>query len=120
MIATLSVDLDAWHYIVECRWRTKLADIRELDGLYGQIARSGKQTMGLYVSIRKCIADDQAETWAVRAARLARSHVLKLRGGLHLRQQGPATLNCFEIPVFSPAAWRATAALSPFDPRSAA
>ena len=45
------------------------------------------------------------------AARLPRSHVLKLRGGLHLRQQGPATLNCFEIHVFSPAAWRATAVL---------
>jgi hypothetical protein len=44
-------ELDGWHYIVECRWRAKLADIRELDGLYGQIARSGKQTMGLFISI---------------------------------------------------------------------
>jgi hypothetical protein len=44
-------ELDGWHYIVECRWRAKLADIRELDGLYGQIARSGKQTMGLFLSI---------------------------------------------------------------------
>jgi hypothetical protein len=44
-------ELEGWHYIVECRWRTKLADIRELDGLYGQIARSGKQTMGLFLSI---------------------------------------------------------------------
>lgn len=44
-------ELDGWHYIVECRWRTKLADIRELDGLYGQIARSGRQTMGLFLSI---------------------------------------------------------------------
>ena len=43
--------MDGWHYIVECRWRAKLADIRELNGLYGQIARSGKQTMGLFLSI---------------------------------------------------------------------
>lgn len=43
--------LDGWHYIVECRWRKKLADIRELDGLKGQIDRSGRQTMGLFLSI---------------------------------------------------------------------
>jgi len=35
----------------ECRWRHKLADIRELDGLLGQVGRSGKQTMGLFLSI---------------------------------------------------------------------
>lgn len=44
-------EMDGWHYIVECRWRKKLADIRELDGLLGQIGRSGRQTMGLYLSI---------------------------------------------------------------------
>lgn len=44
-------ELEGWHYIVECRWREKLAGIRQLDGLYGQIARSGKQTMGLFLSI---------------------------------------------------------------------
>jgi hypothetical protein len=44
-------ELDGWHYIVECRWRAKLANIRELDGLYGQTGRSGKQTMGLFLSI---------------------------------------------------------------------
>lgn len=43
--------LEGWHYLVECRWRTKLADIRELDGLTGQVGRSGKQTMGLFLSI---------------------------------------------------------------------
>lgn len=43
--------LEGWHYIVECRWRARLADIRQLDGLYGQVQRSGKQTMGLYLSI---------------------------------------------------------------------
>lgn len=44
-------ELDGWHYIVECRWRQRLADIRQLDGLAGQIARSGKQTMGLFLAI---------------------------------------------------------------------
>ena len=43
--------MEGWHYVVECRWRSKLTDIRELDGLYGQVARSGRQTMGLFLSI---------------------------------------------------------------------
>ena len=43
--------LDGWYYIVECRWRKKLADIRELDGLYGQVNRSGRQTVGFFLSI---------------------------------------------------------------------
>ncbi|MGJ5008679.1 hypothetical protein ACQR05_12980 [Bradyrhizobium oligotrophicum] len=44
-------ELDGWHYLVECRWRTRLADIRQLDGLAGQVARSGRQTMGFFLSI---------------------------------------------------------------------
>jgi hypothetical protein len=44
-------EFEGWHYLVECRWRAKLANIRELDGLSGQIGRSGKQTMGLFLSI---------------------------------------------------------------------
>jgi hypothetical protein len=43
--------LDGWHYIVECRWRQRLADIRQLDGLAGQVARSGRQTMGMFLSV---------------------------------------------------------------------
>jgi hypothetical protein len=43
--------LEGWHYLVECRWRKKLADIRELDGLIGQVGRSGRQTMGFFLSI---------------------------------------------------------------------
>jgi hypothetical protein len=43
--------LDGWHYLVECRWREKLADIRQLDGLKGQIDRSGRQTMGMFLSV---------------------------------------------------------------------
>lgn len=44
-------EFDGWHYIVECRWRQRLADIRQLDGLAGQVARSGRQTMGLFLSV---------------------------------------------------------------------
>ena len=44
--------LESWHYIVECRWRQQLANIRELDGLNGQVGRSGKQSMGLFLSIQ--------------------------------------------------------------------
>lgn len=43
--------LDGWHYIVECRWRKKLSNVRELDGLSGQVLRSGRQTMGVFLSI---------------------------------------------------------------------
>ncbi len=42
---------DRWHYVVECRWRTEPADMRQLDGLLGQVGRSGHQTMGLFLSI---------------------------------------------------------------------
>jgi len=43
--------LDGWFYIVECKWIGKLSDIRQLDSLYGKLNRSGKQTMGLFLSI---------------------------------------------------------------------
>ena len=43
--------IDGWYYLTECRWRRKLSDTREVDGLAGQISRSGKQTMGLFLSI---------------------------------------------------------------------
>lgn len=43
--------LEGWHYLVECRWRKEPADTRQVDGLQGQIDRSGKQTMGLFLSI---------------------------------------------------------------------
>ncbi|MGH6822920.1 MAG: hypothetical protein ACREC4_05430, partial [Methylocella sp.] len=42
---------DGWHYIVECRWRSSLDDIRQLDGLAGKVGRSGRQTKGLFLSI---------------------------------------------------------------------
>ena len=43
--------LEGWHYLVECRWREKLADTRQVDGLRGQVQRSGKQTMGVFLAI---------------------------------------------------------------------
>ncbi len=39
------------HYLAECRWREELANGRELDGLYGQVDRSGDQAMGVFLSI---------------------------------------------------------------------
>jgi hypothetical protein len=43
--------LNGWHYIVECKWTEGLSDISQLDSLYGKLNRSGKQTMGLFLSI---------------------------------------------------------------------
>ena len=43
--------IDGWHYLTECRWRRKPSNTRDLDGLTGQISRSGRQTMGLFLSI---------------------------------------------------------------------
>lgn len=44
-------ELDGCYYIVECRWRQGQADMRELDGLAGQVRRSGRQTMGMFLAI---------------------------------------------------------------------
>lgn len=43
--------LEGWYYLIECKWTQKLTDIRQLDSLYGKISRSGKQTLGLFLSI---------------------------------------------------------------------
>ena len=42
---------DGWYYLVECKWTERLTDIRQLDSLYGKVNRSGKQTLGLFLSI---------------------------------------------------------------------
>ncbi|MFJ2044376.1 hypothetical protein ACIOBL_12255 [Paenibacillus taichungensis] len=42
---------EGWHYIVEMKWTNRVSGIRELDSLYGKISRSGKQTMGVFISI---------------------------------------------------------------------
>ncbi|NLH80916.1 MAG: hypothetical protein GX458_08760 [Phyllobacteriaceae bacterium] len=44
-------EFEGWYIIAECRWREALTDIRQLDGLAGQLGRSGRQTMGLFLSI---------------------------------------------------------------------
>ena len=43
--------LNTRHFIAECRWREAVADIRQVDGLLGQVLRSGNQTMGVFFSI---------------------------------------------------------------------
>jgi hypothetical protein len=43
--------LDGNHTIVECRWRAEPSNTRDLDGLVGQVGRSGKATYGLYLSV---------------------------------------------------------------------
>ena len=43
--------IEGWYYLMECRWRKRPADIREIDGLSGQVDRSGEQTMGMFLSI---------------------------------------------------------------------
>ena len=42
---------DGWYYLVECRWRAKIASQSEVDGLRGKLDRSGAQTMGLFISV---------------------------------------------------------------------
>jgi RNA-directed DNA polymerase len=44
-------EIDGWQYIVECRWRTKLADTSEPDVLNGKVRRSGKSVKGFFLSI---------------------------------------------------------------------
>ena len=43
--------IGGWFYLTECRWRQEPSNGRDLDGFQGQISRSGKQTMGLFLSI---------------------------------------------------------------------
>jgi hypothetical protein len=44
-------ELAGWQYLAECRWREKIANEREVAGLYTQVDRSGDQTMGIFLSI---------------------------------------------------------------------
>jgi hypothetical protein len=57
--------MDGWDYIVDCRWRTKLADIRKVYVPHGQIARSAKRPQApSYPStaVRTFAADHKAES----------------------------------------------------------
>lgn len=40
-----------WFYIIECKWRKKLSDDSELAAFLTKVNRSGKQTMGMFLSI---------------------------------------------------------------------
>ena len=42
---------EGWYYLVECKWTQKLTDIKQLDSLSGKLQRSGKQTLGLFLSM---------------------------------------------------------------------
>ncbi len=44
-------EIDGRVYLMECRWRQRLSDTREVDGLAGQILRSGGQPLGLFLSV---------------------------------------------------------------------
>ena len=46
-----AIKLEGWHYLVEMKWTTQLTDMSQLDSLYGKVSRSGKQTMGIFISI---------------------------------------------------------------------
>jgi len=44
-------NFEGWYYIIECRWRKKLSDMSEHDVLLAKVNRSGRQTMGMFLSI---------------------------------------------------------------------
>ena len=39
------------YYLVECRWRAKMASGTEVDGLGSKLGRSGGQIMGVFISV---------------------------------------------------------------------
>lgn len=43
--------MEGWYYLTECKWQEQTSNIRELDGLKGKLDRSGKRSMGLFLSI---------------------------------------------------------------------
>jgi RNA-directed DNA polymerase len=44
-------EISGYQYIVECRWREKLADIGQVDGLKGKVNRSGMSARGFFLSV---------------------------------------------------------------------
>ena len=44
-------ELNNHHCLVECRWRQRIAGVREVDGLLGPVGRSGDHAMGVFLSI---------------------------------------------------------------------
>lgn len=60
-----SFKMDGWYYLVEMKWTKHLSDMSQLDSLYGKVSRSGKQTMGLFISING---------WSSNVIRLMKQH----------------------------------------------
>ena len=46
-----SFELDGWYYLVECKWQSRMTSQQEIDGLSGKVARSGAQTLGVFISV---------------------------------------------------------------------
>lgn len=72
-------ELSGWYYLVECRSRKALTNQRDLDGLLGQVMRSGGQTMGVFLSING---------WSENVPKLLKQNATKrifLMDGLDLR-----------------------------------
>jgi hypothetical protein len=46
-----AAEIDGWYYLVEARWRRRPAGWKDLDALRSTVRRSGRQTMGLFVSM---------------------------------------------------------------------
>ena len=44
-------EISGCQYIVECRWREKLADIGQVDELKGKVSRSGMSARGFFLSV---------------------------------------------------------------------
>lgn len=43
--------INGYYYIVECRWRDQVTNERQVDGLLGQVRRSGNHTRGVFFSV---------------------------------------------------------------------
>lgn len=46
-----ALEIDGWHYLVECRWRDRPARWQEVMALQAQVRQSSRQTMGLFLSM---------------------------------------------------------------------
>jgi len=42
---------NSWHYLLECKWKAKRSDTRDVDPLSMKVMRSGMQTGGIFISI---------------------------------------------------------------------
>lgn len=61
-------NLEGRHWLVECRWRKKPADDKEVSGFYTKVTRSGGQPTGLFLSING---------WSTNVPQLLKENPLK-------------------------------------------